>query len=958
MKIIKNKKFLAFFTLLVLTLGIFIFGYGAQAQDSEWAGRIVGGIIGIIISALGIILVLVIKGLIFIASYQHFIDSQAVVLGWVIVRDVCNMFFVIVLMIIAFGTILHLENYSYKKWLPKLVLMAVLINFSKTICGLLIDVSQVVMLTFVNAFKDVGGANMINILGISDIVTLAQNTDDTGFWAIVGAYVLGLIYIIIAIIVITTMLAMLVMRLVMIWIYVVLSPLAYLLAAFPGGDKYASRWWSDFTKALVVGPVLAFFIWLSFAALQTGNSIISEAEMNELNNQAGDEITSISGQSTTDASSKSALAGTKASTPGALIKFIVAIGMLIGGLRIAQEIGGDVGSIAGEGMKAVNKGKGMAIGAGKFVGKWTGQQLGDIRDTVSQKIGIDLDVVAAEKRRREQVAYNRKLKKTAIRDATLKQAEEGETWFGRKAALLSTGDVAWQNIIDKKFRLLTAGSPTKAAELLEQINKGDKKKSTIEDTIKDIQGEKNRVITNEERRKRAKEFEDLNTHSDDLVKKREIITESGEYKDLIAKEKDNNLSEAEEKQLIAQRTKISKFDADIATDNAKIKELNVMTIKADEIEATRQRIKDLDKENEDITKIKKSIIEEDVNYKELTEAERNGSINPTDRRKLAARRKEIDGMDKKIKTNNEEKDRLRNAQILVADDEAKEQMHLKQNADIAAHETEVKSLNNNLKDLSKSLRRNQLSEIQSARASVHAEMEGEANKKVANFTNPDQLVGIFHEAVEQHDIGLMSAVYKKLARTGNYNELHRDLNIGTGYDGMIDMSKYLQENGGMTKQDSRALVAEIGEICKSINHFEAFGAMTMNKAGQWEESGKDKQEAAILAEKSKVQVQQFVRAANRLGNGSYQSGKPHTAENWELSRSSINLFASKDHSYAEDLTKTGNINFIQFIGSNKKNLDALRKNGAREVADAIESICAKANKSNVSNPLDSIKNTL
>jgi hypothetical protein len=44
------------------------------------------------------------------------------------------------------------------------------------------------------------------------------------------------------------MLGMLVMRIVMIWIYVVLSPLAYLLASFPGGQQYSSRWWKDFTS--------------------------------------------------------------------------------------------------------------------------------------------------------------------------------------------------------------------------------------------------------------------------------------------------------------------------------------------------------------------------------------------------------------------------------------------------------------------------------------------------------------------------------------------------------------------------------------------------------------------------------------------------------------------------------------------------------------------------------------
>jgi hypothetical protein len=86
-------------------------------------------------------------------------------------------------------------------------------------------------------------------------------------WEAASVYILAVIYVIITLIVVAAMVGMLIMRIIMIWVYVVLSPLAYLLSAFPGGQKYASQWWGDFTKNLIVGPVLAFFIWLSFASM-------------------------------------------------------------------------------------------------------------------------------------------------------------------------------------------------------------------------------------------------------------------------------------------------------------------------------------------------------------------------------------------------------------------------------------------------------------------------------------------------------------------------------------------------------------------------------------------------------------------------------------------------------------------------------------------------------------------
>lgn len=338
----------------------------AHATVGQWAGEIIGGLIGWIIGALGIILVLVMKALVAVAQYSDFIHSPAVSNGWKIVRDVCNMFFVLILLIIAFATILKIENYSYKKWLPKLILMAILINFSKTICGLLIDFAQVIMLTFVNAFKDIAAGNLITNLGITEILTLAKSNESIGFWEIVGSYVLGLLYIIVALVVIVTMLAMLVMRIVMIWIYVVLSPAAYLMSAFPGGQKYASQWWTEFSKNLIVGPVLAFFIWLSFVSLQTQNinqDFPTTGDANSVASEGG-----ISGDAGANASSAS-----QASSPSVFIKFIIAIGMLIGGLKISQEIGGAAGGMAGKGMAKLSKGAafagGLATGALAFGGK-------------------------------------------------------------------------------------------------------------------------------------------------------------------------------------------------------------------------------------------------------------------------------------------------------------------------------------------------------------------------------------------------------------------------------------------------------------------------------------------------------------------------------------------------------------------------------------------------------------
>ena len=358
---LKTKYFQPRFLMVVFLVVIvgFFFAGAANASISSAVATFLGWIVYGIVWALGQLLVLMMEVLVWVAQWSSFIKAPAVVLGWKIVRDICNMFFVVIMLIIAFATVLRVKEYSYEKLLPKLIIMAILINFSKMICGLLIDVSQVVMLTFVNSFKDVAGANLTTILGLDKLTSMGTNAaavDDktTGVtsWSIMGAYVLALVYVIIALITIVTMVIMLAIRIVMIWIYVVLSPMAYLLGAFPAGKKYSSKWWHDFTSNLIVGPILAFFIWLSFAALGTGQDTVGSS---------GVTAAKPTNSAIIESSSETDKSLTQAGSPDNMLNFVISIAMLYGGLTIAKSVGGAAGDMAGKGMGAISKGKGMAI---------------------------------------------------------------------------------------------------------------------------------------------------------------------------------------------------------------------------------------------------------------------------------------------------------------------------------------------------------------------------------------------------------------------------------------------------------------------------------------------------------------------------------------------------------------------------------------------------------------------
>lgn len=428
-----SKKWGLLFFVLIFAV---IFFLPAPVQ-AGWAERVIGGLLSTIISGVGLILIAAVRALTMIVQYSYFLDSGAVSYGWIVVRDFCNMFFVVVLLIIAFGTILNIEKYNYKKWLPKLILMAILINFSKTICGLLIDLAQVVMLTFVASFADISSATLLNVLGIDNILNFKKEGELT-FWTAIGAYLLALAYVIISLIVVVTMMVMLCIRIVMLWIYIVLSPLAYLMQAFPGGQQYASQWWSEFIKNLIVGPVLAFFLWLSFAGLQADNLRDSEdsnyAKQVEGNTDSvTKEQSKVIGEDVTKNVDSSTLP-TKTGSPDALIKFVIAIGMLVGGLKISQQIGGAAGSMAGKGMNYVNKAGSIGLkGAAAITGVRAAQ-------------GIYKSYAGARKSKREDGYKDKMMKvaggigkaKKAVGGGVIKLAQHGK----RKVGLNNFGNEA------------------------------------------------------------------------------------------------------------------------------------------------------------------------------------------------------------------------------------------------------------------------------------------------------------------------------------------------------------------------------------------------------------------------------------------------------------------------------------------------------------------------------------
>lgn len=348
---------------LIVVIGSVLLPQAANAQFFDFTADTIAKVLSYtflwIASLIGKILVLMIGVLLAVVQYNGFNDSLAIREGWVVVRDVCNMFFVLVLLVIAFGTILRIENYKYNRLLSKLIIMAILVNFSRLIAGFFIDISQVVMLTFVSAFAEASVQNFTTMFKLQEMLAFVPTEVEgeiTNFSAPTNAekVAIPLFAAVMLLIACMTMIAMVVvflMRIIMLWILVVLSPLAYMLAVLPIGQRHSSTWWTTFGKWVTTGPVLAFFLWLALTVLPSGSEEIVPIPIGEEKSQLVGGTDNVS------------VTASKATTTSGILGFMLSIGMLVIALSTAGALGGVAGSFAGS---MLNKAKGMGSGVLKI----------------------------------------------------------------------------------------------------------------------------------------------------------------------------------------------------------------------------------------------------------------------------------------------------------------------------------------------------------------------------------------------------------------------------------------------------------------------------------------------------------------------------------------------------------------------------------------------------------------
>ena len=211
--------------------------------------------------------------------------NEAVKQAWEIFRDISNVLFIILLLVVIFSQVtgVGIDNYGIKKVLPRIIIAAILINLSYVLCLLFVDISNILGNGFrglFDSFSQQLGDITVQALEDSEFVVDGAHTTSydissvlagLGLFAaavtMVGAVMANpaiLLSLVIAgfgiVVAILFLFFLLAARKAAVIVLVVLSPLAVAAYMLPNTKRFFDRWLKLFEGMLLVYPITGLLV--------------------------------------------------------------------------------------------------------------------------------------------------------------------------------------------------------------------------------------------------------------------------------------------------------------------------------------------------------------------------------------------------------------------------------------------------------------------------------------------------------------------------------------------------------------------------------------------------------------------------------------------------------------------------------------------------------------------------
>ncbi|GDX62942.1 hypothetical protein LBMAG34_4760 [Candidatus Saccharibacteria bacterium] len=196
---------------------------------------------------------------------------------------IANSIYILVFLVLIFGSSLPFftaQNYTIKKTLPKLIIAVILTQFTLPITGIVIDFFNLLGYAIPNILLAIGqvpdtvtgaGDTTSKVgAGIGFSITSGLGIAGTGSIVLAGfgwIFIIG--FLLAALISVIVAFVYMIIRYFLIYVMILIAPLAFVAWVIPGTEKFFKQWWTDFIR------LNAMFV--TIMALLSSSVVISAA---------------------------------------------------------------------------------------------------------------------------------------------------------------------------------------------------------------------------------------------------------------------------------------------------------------------------------------------------------------------------------------------------------------------------------------------------------------------------------------------------------------------------------------------------------------------------------------------------------------------------------------------------------------------------------------------------------
>ena len=191
-------------------------------------------------------------------------------LGLDTTQQFVNMLLVIILVYIALSIALRAGDGKAEKLFPKLIIVALLVNFAPVFIGLIVDAANIIMNYFLAPLQGGFGQIGSQLSAFWDVIMKNLGKVFSDLPSQVGLLGQAMMMIIMNIIVGMTLFmfaGIFLVRYVAIWVIVILSPLAFVFWILPGTQGLYKMWEKQLVQWSFIGIPIAFFMYLGVSSL-------------------------------------------------------------------------------------------------------------------------------------------------------------------------------------------------------------------------------------------------------------------------------------------------------------------------------------------------------------------------------------------------------------------------------------------------------------------------------------------------------------------------------------------------------------------------------------------------------------------------------------------------------------------------------------------------------------------